>query len=164
MMIEYNHVRNYLFIALRRAPNLFSYILQGVGEDEADIRPDPERFTIREAMAHMAAWEPVILSRLQATRDQDEPTLPIVDETAMLAGYANSNPIEQVELFGKRRAETIAFLEAVGPQQWGRIAHRINIGPMTLEANALLVPLHDMYHYDQIVSWREQFGKPNCQS
>ena len=156
MLTEYPSARNYLFSALEAAPALFDHLLRGLTEEEADRRPDPDRFTIREVMAHLADWEPVFLERLTRMRTEDHPTLPGYDEGqwAVDHGYAQTNWREQAGLFAARRRDLAAFLRICASQEWGRTADRPEIGVLTVEALALLIPLHDTYHLSQIAQWR----------
>ncbi len=159
MLTEYPYARNYLFTALEAAPALFDHLLRGLTDAEADRRPDPDRFTIREVMAHLADWEPVFLERLTRMRAEDHPTLPGYDEGqwAIDHVYAQTDWREQLSLFTERRRALAAFLRSCAPQDWARTADRPEIGVLTIEAQALLIPLHDTYHLRQIAQWRE-FG------
>ncbi len=157
MLTEYPYARSYLFAALEAAPALFDHLLRGLTEEEADRRPDPDRFTIREVMAHLADWEPVFLERLTRMRREDHPTLPGYDEGqwALDHGYARSDWRERALLFAERRRSLAAFLHSCTPDDWPRTADRPEIGILTIESQALLIPLHDTYHLRQIAQWRE---------
>ena len=111
MLREYLCARNDLFNALEAAPALFDHLLRGLTEEEADQRPEPDRFAIREVIAHLADWEPVFLERLTRMRFEDHPTLPDCDEgqRAIERGYAQSDRHVQAPLFADRRREIIAL-------------------------------------------------------
>ena len=111
MLREYLCARNDLFTALEAAPALFDHLLRGLTEEEADQRPDPDRFAIREVIAHLAGWEPIFLERLTQMRFKDHPTLPDYDEgqRAIEHGYAQSDWYAQAPLFADRRREIIAL-------------------------------------------------------
>ena len=111
MLRELLYARNDFFAALEAAPALFDHLLRGLTEEEADRRPDPDRFTIREVIAHLADWEPVFLERLTRMRFEDHPTLPDYDEgqRAIERGYAQSDWHAQAPLFAGRRREIIAL-------------------------------------------------------
>lgn len=156
MLIEYPYAQNYLFTALESAPDLFDTLLHGLTEEEADRRPDPERFTIREIMAHLADWEPVFLGRLHRICAENVPVLEGYDEGqwAIDHDYAHTDPLAQSRLFRARRAEMVAFLRERSPADWQRRGDRPEIGMVTVEAIALLIPLHDLYHLRQIAQMR----------
>ena len=153
-------VEAYLMIALAGAPDVFDALLQGMTEVEADRRPDPDRFTIREAMAHLADWESVFRGRLLQTRDGDNATLQGYDEGqwAIDHDYAHSDWREQARRFHEERQELIALLRSLTPAQWERTGNHTEVGPITMEQQALLVCVHDGYHQQQIAQWRGQKG------
>jgi len=157
MIIEYPYIQNYLFTALRSGPVLIAHLLEGVTDTEADARPEPERFTIREIVAHLAEWEPILLERMRRIRDEDCPELPGYDEgqLALNHHYALSDLAEQLALFQQRRKTVVAFLEALTPEQWQRVGNRPEIGLISIEGIGLLMPLHDTYHAEQLARYRK---------
>jgi hypothetical protein len=158
MIVEYGYVKSYLIGSLEASPIVFSYLLEGLSEEEADRHPDPDRFTIREVLAHLADWELIFQDRLQRTRNEDEPALPWIDEGALAVerDYAHKEVQEQLRLFSERRAATVALLNSLSEGEWQRVAKRENVGRMTMEGLAVLIPLHDAYHQRQIVEWRRR--------
>jgi uncharacterized damage-inducible protein DinB len=156
MVIEYPYAQRYLFSALESGPELCATLLEGLTPEEADARPDPERFTIREIMAHLAEWEPIFLDRMQRICTEDHPTLEGYDEGALAIEhrYDLTDPMEQLALFREGRSRMVAFLRSRSAEEWSRTGDRPEIGIITLEALALLIPLHDTYHARQIAEWR----------
>ncbi len=149
-------VENYLLIALEGAPDVFDALLQGMTEEEADRRPDPERFTVREAVAHLADWEGVFRGRLLQTRDGDDATLQGYDEGqwAIDHDYAHSDWRAQARRFREGRRELLALIRSLTPDQWARAANHTEIGPITMEQQLLLIGVHDGYHQQQVAQWR----------
>ena len=148
MLVEYSYFKNYLMSALEGTPELFNHALHGLTAEEADRKPDPERFSLREAVGHLTDWEDVWLMRMQRLCDEEHPTLEGYDEGvwAIEHNYAATDPMEQIRLFGERRARLVAFLRERSPDDWNRTALRPEIGVLTLEGLAMLIPLHDIYH------------------
>jgi hypothetical protein len=149
-------VETYLLITLAGAPDVFDALLQGMTEEEADRRPDPERFTIRESMAHLADWEGVFRERLLLTRDKDEATLQGYDEGqwAIDHDYANTDWKVQAQRFREGRQELMVLLHSLTPEHWKRTANHTEAGPITMAEQAMLICVHDGYHQQQIVQWR----------
>ncbi len=149
-------VETYLLGALDGAPDVFDALLQGMTDAEADRRPDPERFTVREALAHLAEWEDVFRERLLQTRDEENATLQGYDEGqwAIDHDYAHSDWREQARLFRERRAALVALLRSLTPAQWERSAFHTEAGPITAEQQAVLILAHDGYHETQFAQWR----------
>lgn len=151
-------VEGYLLIALAGAPDVFATLLAGVTEEEVDRRVDRDRFTIREAIAHLADWEEVFLERLMRSCSEDGPTLQDIDEgqLAIDRDYAHRDWREQLARYRRGRAEVVAFLKSLTPQQWDRSATHSKAGPLTVTDQAVMIAGHDGYHMSQIIAWRRQ--------
>lgn len=149
-------VHTYLSGALAGAPDVFDALLRGLTDAQADRRPDPDRFTIREALAHLADWEDVFRGRLLQTRVETDPVLQGYDEGqwARDRDYAHADWREQARLFRDRRAQTMELLRALSPEQWERLGNHTEAGPITLEGQAVLISAHDAYHQQQFAHWR----------
>lgn len=156
MFVESPYMRNYLFTALQGSLELYDHLLEGLSDSEADLRPDSNRFTIREIMAHLADWEHIFLQRMLRMRNEDHPTIEGMDEgqRAIDANYGSTDWREQTRVYRERRETTIAFLNTLPEKQWERTALRPEIGVITIEAQALLMTLHDSYHLQQVKQWR----------
>ena len=154
-------LHRYLLIDLASAPDVLAKMLEGVTGSRWDNRPDPERFTLREVVAHLADWDQVFLGRLMQTRDSDRAVLQGLDEgqVAVDHDYAHADPAECLARYAAGRAETTAFLRALTPEQWARSATHTEIGEITIEAQAALIAFHDGYHRQQIVEWLSLAGK-----
>lgn len=161
MLIELSGPRLYLLNALEAAPDVVEYSMFGCRDAEADFRPDEERFTLREIIAHLADWDAIFLQRLQRTRDENEPFLPDVDESRLVIehDYAGSKIEEQLQLFRERRALLCNFSQEIAAEQWARRCQHERAGRLTLEALATLVVLHDAYHLRQIAQWRRLWSE-----
>lgn len=146
----------YVLLSLEGEPDVYARLLMGVTDTEADRRPDPARFTLREALAHVAEWEDVFLQRMTATRDTDTPLLQGYDEGqwAIDHNYAHADVPMQLALFRQRRVRNVAFLRALAPDQWARTGRHTEVGPITLEEQMLLMLAHDGYHARQFAEWR----------
>ena len=143
--------------ALTGNPALIENALKDLKAEEVDFRPDPERFTIREIMCHLADWEVVFLERMQRICAEEVPLLPNLDEGQMVIDndYAHQDTVEQIRLFVERRAKMVAFLNGRSAEDWLRVGNRPEIGMISLHELANIVALHDIYHLQQIVQWRQ---------
>ena len=137
-------------------PDVFHRLLLGITAEEADDRPDPERFTIREALAHVADWEGVWLERMQATRDADDAVLQGYDEGqwAIDHEYAHSDIAAQLHKFRVGRRALVMFLRALSADEWERAGRHTELGRLTLREQMLLILAHDGYHARQFAEQR----------
>ena len=149
-------VYRYLLIDLASAPDVLGKMLETATDPSVyDKRPDPERFTLREVLAHLADWDVVFLGRLKQTRDDENPTLVGIDEgqVARDNDYAHAEPATSLARYKANRAELVTFLQALSPAQWERVGNHTELGPIALSDHAVLIAVHDGYHREQAVSW-----------
>lgn len=149
--------RKYVLAGLEGAPDLLEYLLTALPTDDPrwDYRPDPQRFTLREAVAHLADWESIFLERATRMRDENEPFIKDIDEgqVAIDNDYAHSDPHASLARFRAGRTALIAFLRALPEAAWERVGHRELVGSLTIEGQAVLILGHDGYHNHQVVQW-----------
>ena len=127
-------------------PYFRSYLFNGIEET-----PRLVRFTLREAVAHLADWETVFRHRIERIVNEDEPELPNIDEgqRAIDNEYEKTDWREQLDLFTVRRAEMVKYLVGLPLEAWHRTGLRPEIGRISVVDLAQLMVLHDLYHLRQ---------------
>ncbi len=148
--------RQYLLIDLESAPDVLARMLADTRDPAAyDRRPDPDRFSLREMVAHQADWEAIFLKRLTQTRDEENPTLQGLDEgqVAIDNDYAHADPSECLSRYKTGRGRLVAFLRALSPDQWERVGVHTEVGPISIAEQTVLIAAHDGYHRQQTVQW-----------
>jgi ADP-ribose pyrophosphatase YjhB (NUDIX family) len=149
-------VRYYARTGLESAPVTLERLLGGITDAEADRRPDPERFTLREVVAHLADWEPIWHERLKAIAEQNDPFLPSYDEGqyAIDHDYAHSILSEQLAKFRAGREALARYVASVPVETWSRSGRHGEMGQITFAELVTLVLGHDGYHLRQAVEFR----------
>jgi uncharacterized damage-inducible protein DinB len=149
-------IRKYALSAIAGTPEVLEAVLHGVTDGEADSRPDPERFTIREVLCHLADWEPIWLERLSAIAEQEKPFLPGYDEGqfAIERDYAHSNTTEQADRFRTGRLALVEYVTNAPAEAWERTGTHGEIGTITFGELVFLLVAHDGYHLKQVVQYR----------
>lgn len=149
--------RGYLCTGLEATPIVIRRLLQPEPAAALDRRPDPDRFTIREVVAHLADWDAIFVERVRRILAEDSPNLPGYDEWQMGIehDYASSNVRERLKVFGGRRAEMVLLLRELDDAAWGRRGVHAQAGELTVADIAAFVLGHDGYHLRQIVEWSE---------
>jgi uncharacterized damage-inducible protein DinB len=149
--------RDYLLKALEGNPVVFARLVGAYGEDDSlwDRRPDPERFTLREILAHLADWEPIWLERVQRIAQGNHPFLPSVDEglLAVRNDYPKSSPTKNLRRQRDGRMELVAYLSTLPDDAWDLTGDREFVGILTLQQQAYYVLAHDAYHMRQVAEW-----------
>ena len=151
-----DRIHLYLLLDLECAPAVLARLLADVTDPAAwDRRPDPDRFTLREMVAHLADWDGVFLGRMTQTRDEENAALRGLDEgqVAIDHDYAHADPQECLMRYEAGREKIVAFLRALSPEQWGRVGTHTEVGPISLETQAVLIAVHDGYHRQQALSY-----------
>lgn len=157
------YVRHYLLHGLDAAPLTLAALLHAATDAKLDARPDPDRFTLREAVAHLADWEGVWKERMEAIVREDEPFLPSFDEGlwAVDHDYAHSDAQEQLQKFTEGRARLTAFLRPLPGEAWTRRGVRDEVGAVSLFEMVAMILGHDGYHARQIIEYRNLPGATN---
>jgi uncharacterized damage-inducible protein DinB len=149
--------RYYMMHGLNGTPIVVERLMKTATEADFDRRPDPDRFTIREVMGHMADWEGVWLELAKRMANEDNPHLQGYDEGqwAIDHNYGEMDVPQQVARFRTGRETLVAFLNSLKPEDWQRPCRHDEWGPSNIESMAVLVLGHDGYHTRQIADWLE---------
>jgi uncharacterized damage-inducible protein DinB len=150
-------VRQYLVTALSGTPEVVERLLKELPADDPrwDFRPDPQRFSLREVVAHLADWEPIHLERISRMLAEENPTLPDIDEGKMAVDndYAHSDSHGSMEWLRGGRQKVIQRLETLMSDEWTRPGYRETIGEISIEVQLTFILAHDGYHTRQISQW-----------
>lgn len=141
--------------AVEGTPAVIACLIKGATPADYDFTPDPDRFTIRGVLAHLADFEPVFRGRMEQARDQERPSFVPRDEAQMAIDndYAHADPAASLARFSSERVKTVAFLRALSDEQWERVGMHIVAGPITIDEQLDLMIGHDGYHTRQIAEW-----------
>ncbi len=148
----------YLFPGLEFGPRIVERLVAQIPASRHDEKTNPDRFTLREAIAHLADWEPILRARIE--KAIAEPNSPVngIDEgiRAEEQGYGSWDVAEQLAVFKKERAKTIATLQTLAPEDWGKAIVHNEKGRQTVadQANQLLG--HDLYHIDHLTEFTHE--------
>lgn len=149
--------RRYLLHGMEDSPIVLQHLADQATPDAWDRRPDPDRFTLREILAHMADWDAVWLERLEImlAPDGDDAHIPDHDpgQRALENDYANADPATSLQGFRARRAELVNRLGNLGTDDWQRAGQHDVRGPFTVADLAVTALGHDSYHLAQVAEW-----------
>lgn len=155
--------RSYVLRGVAGTPAVLRHLLQGFDSNSElwDFRPDPERFSLREVLAHLADFDAVTSGRFQRMLAEASPELPNWDEDeAVISGnYAATDPLEKLAQLTASRKALSEFLTGLGEQDWARTATRPQLGNYTLAEGLVLMLAHDSYHIQQVAEWLEKYAE-----
>lgn len=150
---------NYLHGALAATPVVLNQLVTEIEPNSQvwDSRPFADRFTLREAIAHLADWDEIFMERIIATRDTDCPFLPSVDEGVLCTerDYASSDVLKSLQLFSQRRESLITLVKSLDEASWDKKCHREFVGDLDMFQLASIIPNHDAYHLRQVAEYRK---------
>lgn len=118
-----------------------------------DVSLDESRFTLREAMAHMADWEPILRGRIETALRNPGAQVEAYDESARAEEmkYCDTDPLEQLDKFAEQREITIKVLE-LAPNVDSPLIHPEK-GKMTVADIANTMVGHDLYHIEHLTHY-----------
>jgi hypothetical protein len=141
----------YLLPGLELSPALLRRLLERIPESEWDTPTDPGRFTFREAVAHLADWEPILRDeRLRTALEQPGGTFPVYDESdrAIEKSYASQDPWEALAEFERERAKTVEFVRTIPREAYANRVIHPERGEMMLADVANMLIGHDLFHLE----------------
>jgi hypothetical protein len=148
-------MRDDLLSALGSSPKVFERLLRVFPKSRLDDRSEPERFTPREVIAHLADWEQVILDRIRVANLRPGSAGPVEDpsERARAHHYGDKDVFHEAEVFESRRRTTIEYLSGLNAVDWKKTFVHQSYGDISIEAYMVNILEHDMYHLDQVTCY-----------
>ena len=145
-------VNPYIRRSLRFNPVIIERLVGKLPAPAFDDRPDPERFTIREVLCHLADWEPFFLERLKGAVTVDNFQITPYDEgqLAIDNDYAHHDPHAALKRYTAGRETYAAYVETFSPEVLDRPAFHPEQGRLTAGDLINMVVGHDVYHIEQI--------------
>src|SRR5579871_1815426 len=145
-------VNPYIRRALGSNPVIIERLVDQLPDSAFDARPDPERFTLREVLCHLADWEPFFLERLKGAATVDNFRITVYDEGQMAIDndYAHQDPRDALKRYKSGRDAYLAYAASLPPEAIDRPAYHPEQGKLTAGDLINIVVGHDVYHIDQI--------------
>lgn len=145
----------YLYPGLLFGPQIVDRMVRQIPAARHDEKTNPERFTLREAVAHLADWESILRGRIEKAVESPGAPVQGLDEgqRAIDAGYERWDVEEQLRTFIKERAKTIEYLKGLSPEDWKKTIVHNEKGEQTVDDQANQLLGHDLYHIDHLTEF-----------
>ena len=145
----------------RRGPELLAAALTGAAGSEVDFRTSPEKWTVREIVAHVSDSEIVGAERFRRVIAEENAPLTGYDQNKWVANldYSRRKPSQSLETFRRIRAENWELLKELPESAFGRSGLHSERGPLTLLALLRIYAEHAEKHSRQIRDVRDAFKK-----
>lgn len=132
----------------------------GMTADQFDAVPIPGRWSARQVVCHIADFEPVYADRMKRVIAEHEPTMFGGDPDVFAArlAYAERDLEEELQLIAAVRRHMARILRTLSADDFQRIGHHSEAGPMTLEKLLTNITNHLPHHVRFIEEKRRAMG------
>jgi hypothetical protein len=143
----------------RRGPDLVAAVITGAAGAELDYVPSPEKWSIRQILAHLADSEIVSSDRFRRVIAENNPTLVGYDQDAWTAhlNYKRRKTADSLELFRRLRQENYELMKDLPEEAFARTGNHTERGAMTLRELVAYDVEHHEKHAEQLQQLRRQY-------
>jgi hypothetical protein len=126
--------------------------LAGASDADLDRRPpEPDGWTARQVVHHLADSEAMSYTRLRRLVADDEPIIHGYDEPVWAQRLHYDRPVESsLAVLRGVRAGSLSLLESLTDDEWARTGSHTESGPYSVEAWLRIYAAHCHDHADQI--------------
>ena len=138
--------------ALQATPVVLARLVQGLPEETLRAGHGPQRWSIKEVVAHLRDADEVSLERFERMAREERPFLPAYDQEAYARerDYQNSDTARALAEFTAIRGRMVALFRGFSPADLDRPGTHEETGPITIGTLADHVVAHDLVHLGQI--------------
>ena len=143
----------------RRGPDLVAAVITGAAGRELDFVPSPEKWSIRQILAHLADSEIVCSDRFRRVIAENNPTLVGYDQDAWTANlkYRRRKTASSLDLFRRLRAENHELMKDLPEEVFERTGTHTERGSVTLRDLVVYDTEHHEKHAQQLQELRRQY-------
>ena len=136
----------------RETPRVLAQLIHGVAGDRLTKRPDPDKWSVAELLAHLADAEIGAAWRYRQMIEHNGGPLSPFDQELWhkLGNYASASPADSLELFRLLRESNLRMFDRLTPEQWERYGMHAERGKMSVRDLALQIAGHDVNHLEQV--------------
>ena len=135
-------------------------LTKGLSKKNLTRRPEPEKWSIAEILAHLADAELVISFRLRLILASNGTPIQAFDQDAWAEtfNYAGRDPKISLEMFRTLRQNNLRLLSSVPRRLWKNHGRHEERGKETVEHIVRLMAGHDLNHIRQVEKIVKQFS------
>ena len=143
----------------RRGAELVAVSITGAAGSELDFSPEPDKWSIRQIVAHLADAEIVASMRLRQILAEEDPKMQAWDQQAWAKNldYARRKPSQSLETFRRIRGENYELIKDLTGTSFERAGIHSDRGRMSLRQLVELIAEHAENHATQLRARRAEF-------
>ncbi len=140
------------FAVLRATPKTVGRLLRGKPARALSRKPDPDKWSVAEILAHIAESELVISYRLRMVLGSNGTTIQAFDQNAWQSNASAliKDPKRAAALFRTLRESNVALLRSIPKEQWDYFGMHQERGKETVARIVEMTAGHDVNHLRQI--------------
>lgn len=131
---------------LRETPARLARVLDALSAEQIEKRPAPEKWSVREIVAHLADCEIAWAWRLRYVYGADRPVLQPFDQDAWARSYAVYTCADARRTFEALRAWNVAFARGLSDMERRKSLIHPERGEETLWTIVEIMAGHDLHH------------------
>lgn len=142
----------YLLPVLEHGPAVIERILRQIEPARWDDALEEGRFTPREAVAHLADWEPILLQRVITAVESSGADIEAYDEgeRAIENRYAEKDPFLEARAFAVERKRSADYIRQLADDDWDKTVRHPERGVLTVQDLCQMFVGHDLYHIEHL--------------
>jgi uncharacterized damage-inducible protein DinB len=143
---------NHYYFQISNTPATLIRLIDSVRPERYEDALAPERFTLKETIAHLADWEEIFLDRITTAVEYPGTTVEVFDESerAVVHHYSTKDIYHELNVFDNRRRDTVDYLLRLAEDDWDKSVVHPEKGEMTVLEQVQMLVGHDMYHIHQV--------------
>jgi hypothetical protein len=144
----------------REAAARIGALVEGLSEGEMARKPAPDKWSIREVIAHLADGEVVLGARIRMVAAMDRPAIIGYDQDAFMARlrYERVRARDLLDAFAAVRALNVALLDRLPDEDFARVGIHSERGDESLATMVAMYAAHDRIHEAQIERTKAALG------
>lgn len=147
-----------LRLRMQHQPSALDHLLYGLDETGLVQRPDKDKWSILENIAHLGRYHEVFKERMQRILDEEHPhfTRYVADTDEGFTNWCKYDPATLMRHFYDSRKDLNDFLCALNDVQMKRTGHHPVYGMMSINGWTEFFLLHEAHHYFTILKLTPQ--------
>jgi hypothetical protein len=143
----------------RRGGELLSTATMGCAGQEADFKPAPEKWSVRQLVCHLADTQIVVAMRIRLILAEENPTLGAFDQEAWARNldYGKRKISQAIETFRRLRGEDHELMKDLPESAFERTGMHVERGLLTLGGMVEQQAVHLENHVKQIQAVRAAY-------
>lgn len=148
------------------APDVLAALVEGLSAEHLGQRPAPEKWCIREIVAHLADDELVGAYRIRLILSAPGTEIQAFDQDvwARTGKYSTSDIIDSLALYRTLRLANLKLLQSLTAREWDMFGVHAERGIESVRDITMYFAGHDINHFRQIELIRRQLGKATLES